>query len=419
MAAESHVRASGARVAQGSPIAHVVFIIQENRSFNYLFFGYPGAYTKGFGYDTAGKKVKLHPETLATQWDIEHSLTAFLAVVDNGKYDGWNAQGSVGNAPKNYAYAYALRDQVKPYWKMAKSYVLADHMFTSNIDGSFTAHQYAIAAYANSAVDFPATAWGCPGGPTDSVPTLTQQRTYGPAEVPCWDNTTLGDEADAAGISWRFYAAPATTTAGEWSGYQAIDHIYNGPDWTNDVISPPSQFITDVGNGTLADITWITPITTDSDHAGFGYASDKGPGWVASLVNAVGESQFWNSTAIFIMWDDWGGWFDPVAPPYEDYDGLGFRVPLLVVSPYAKKNYVTHVQYETASVLRFTEDNFGLAQLAAADTRAADPGPDVFDFTASPRPFVPIPGGKDAAYWQRVERNDRSVLRRPAAAEGD
>ena len=88
---------------------------------------------------------------------------------------------------------------------------------------------------------------------------------------------------------------------------------------------------------------------------------------MASLVNAIGTSSFWKSTAIFIMWDDPGGWFDPVKPPHKDYDGFGFRVPLIVISPYAKQGYVTHVQYETASVLRFMEDNFGLAPLAASD----------------------------------------------------
>ena len=98
-----------------------------------------------------------------------------------------------------------------------------------------------------------------------------------------------------------------------------------------------------------------------SDHPGIKTA--QGPQWVASVVDAVGGSKFWNSTAIFILWDDWGGMFDPVKPVFEDYDGLGFRVPLIVVSPYAKQSSVTHAQYETASVLRFMEDDFGLAPL--------------------------------------------------------
>jgi phospholipase C len=114
-------------------------------------------------------------------------------------------------------------------------------------------------------------------------------------------------------------------------------------------------------------------------------------------VNAVGESKFWDSTAVFVQWDDWGGLYDPVPPPFKDYDGLGFRVPLIVISPYAKKNYVSHTQYETASVLRFAEDLFGLPRLADADRRAASPARDCFDFSQKPRRFVPIgsPYGAD------------------------
>ena len=90
------------------------------------------------------------------------------------------------------------------------------------------------------------------------------------------------------------------------------------------------------------------------------------------------------------MWDEWGGWYDHVPPPYEDYDGLGIRVPLLIISPYAKRDYVSHVQYETGSVLRFIEDQYGLAALSASDARANDPAGDCFDFSQQPRPFVPF-----------------------------
>ncbi|HLX25375.1 MAG TPA: alkaline phosphatase family protein, partial [Candidatus Cybelea sp.] len=147
-------------------------------------------------------------------------------------------------------------------------------------------------------------------------------------------------------------------------------------------------FITDVRAGKLANFTWITPICSDSDHVNC--AGGRGPSWVAALVNTVGKSKFWNSTAIFIQWDDWGGLYDHVAPPYEGYDGLGFRVPLVILSPYAKHDYVSHVQYETASVLRFAEDLFGLPQLADADRRAESPGRDCFDFSGSRRAFKPI-----------------------------
>jgi phospholipase C len=184
--------------------------------------------------------------------------------------------------------------------------------------------------------------------------------------------------------------------------YQADRKIYNGPDWKADVVNPPSQFLTDVAGGKLANVTWIAPTLKTSDHAGV--RANQGPAWVASIVDAIGKSPFWNSTAIFVFWDDWGGWFDPVQPVYEDYDGLGFRVPLMIVSPYAKQGYVTHVQYETSSVLRFIEGNFGLPQLAASDARANDPASDAFDYQQKPRKFKKIPGAMPLKYWVRLER---------------
>jgi phospholipase C len=148
--------------------------------------------------------------------------------------------------------------------------------------------------------------------------------------------------------------------------------------------------------------------------------ADGGPAWVASVVNAIGKSKFWKTTAIFIIWDDWGGWFDPVQPVYEDYDGLGFRIPLLIVSPYAKKGSVTHVQYETSSVLRYVEDNFGLPQLSKSDARANDPAadPGAFDYGQPPRKFKKIAGSKPAAYWIRLER-DSTRRAKPAGTIGD
>ena len=118
---------------------------------------------------------------------------------------------------------------------------------------------------------------------------------------------------------------------------------------------------------------------------------------MASLVNAIGESKYWDSTAIFIFWDDYGGWYDPEPPAYVDYDGLGIRLPMLIISPYAKKGYVSHVHYEHGSILKFVEDQFGLGRLSASDTRATSPEKDCFDFKQTPRKFQVIPTvlGKD------------------------
>jgi phospholipase C len=129
-------------------------------------------------------------------------------------------------------------------------------------------------------------------------------------------------------------------------------------------------------------------VCDDSDHVNCpgGY----GPSWVSALVNAVGRSKFWKSTAIFIQWDDWGGLYDPVPPPPPyDRDSLGFRVPLLMLSPYVKHGFVSHTQYETASVLKFAEELWGLPQMAPADKRAASPA-DSFDFSQAPAKWVPV-----------------------------
>jgi phospholipase C len=410
------------RPGASGKIQHVVVIIQENRSFDNLFQGYPGANTVSSGKDSTGQTIPLQPVSLATEYVLDHSAAAFFAACDGKplgrkcKNDGFNLEYHVGG-PANPEYVYVPHKDTKPYFDMAAQYVLADNTFASQLDESFVAHQYLIAAQAQSSVNLPTGLWGCEGGPSDTISTLTQKRKIGPAQQACFNYTTLGDELDAAGLPWRFYTSlvskctrctgPGQSGDGAaWSAYQAVNHIFNGPDWSSDVITPQKQFITDVGNGTLAGVTWITPLCADSDHVACG--GGLGPDWVASLVNAVGESPFWDSTAIFVLWDDWGGLYDHVAPPYMDYDGLGFRVPLLIISPYAKANYVSHVQYETASVLTFVEDQFGLARLAAADARATSPEADAFDFSQPPRPFVPIKARKDAQFFLQQPDDHRS-----------
>jgi phospholipase C len=416
-----------ARHVTSSPIQHVVFVVQENRSFNDLFMGFPNAFTQNYGYDESGDKIMLHPQSLSSGWDIDHSSLAFFTACDgqgtlpgtNCKMDGWNEEMAGLGHPVDFAYAYTPRNEIKPYWKLAQQYVLADNMYQSQLDGSFVAHQYIVAAYASRSVDSPLADWGCSGGKTDTVETLTNQRTYGTSIVACYDNPTIGIDADKQGVTWRFYSVNyKSDDGGIWSSYWADRQVFKKPDWRKDVINPPAKFLTDVAKGQLANVTWITPTNATSDHAGL--VSGKGPAWVASVVNAIGKSQFWDSTAIFIIWDDWGGWFDPQQPVFEDYDGLGFRVPMIIVSPYAKQSSVTHVQYETSSVLRYIEDNFGLPQLAPSDKRANDPAldPAAFDYSQSPRQFKKIPGGKPASYWLRLEEEPHGYGK-PAGIIGD
>jgi phospholipase C len=391
-------------------IKHIVWIMQENRSFDNLFQGYPGADTSSTGQDSFGHTIALRPIPFTSGYDISHTSVAHFAACNGTgsipgtdcRMNGFNLEQTYcsGRCPTNPEYGYVPHVETRPYFAMARQYVLGDRMFASNVDMSYVSHQYMIAGQANRAVDFPGSAWHC-GVPGDKIFTLTDKRTYGPQIPVCQNYPTLGDELDAAGLSWRLYSASKVS---QWVGYGSIHHIRYGRAWNENVVGSSVRVIVDVARGRLADVTWVTPSFQNSDHNAFG--SPTGPEWVADVVNAIGESPFWNSTAIFVMWDEWGGWYDHVKPPYLDFDGLGFRVPLLVISPYAKQGYVTHVRYEHGSLLKFIEDRFDLPRLSAADTRANSPAFDCFDFTQSPRKFQPI--GKPLSVQEalRMERNE-------------
>jgi phospholipase C len=277
-------------------------------------------------------------------------------------------------------------------------------MFPSNLDASsFVSHQYIIAAQADSTVNYPVGPWGCEGNAR--IPTLTQQRTIGGSIAPCFDYETLGDELDKAGVSWRYYASSINRSGGTWSAYQAVKHIIDGPDWTHDVVTPQTKFFSDVTNGNLPGVSWITPTCTNSDHPNCG--SNTGPDWIASIVNAIGKSQYWDSTVLFVLWDDYGGWYDHVAPQEVDYDGLGIRVPLLMVSAYAEKGCVSSVRLEHGSILKFIEDQWGLPRLAASDARANPVDSVCFDFSHGPRRFVHVPSTLEEQDFVRQPRDLR------------
>ena len=210
------------------------------------------------------------------------------------------------------------------------------------------------------------------------------------------------NEMDAAGVTWKYYQA--SPGAGLWNGVDAIYSIWSNPkEMATNVVSPPPQFLNDVENGNLANVVWITPEAWYSDHP---QTNDgAGPSWVAAVVNAIGESPYWENTAIFIMWDDWGGWFDHVKPTIYNSFELGFRVPLIVVSPYARPGYVSHVPHEFGSILKFTEEAFGLPSLGTTDARADDLS-DCFDFNQPGRAFRRIPAKYPRDYFFHHKGNE-------------
>ncbi len=396
--------------ATGNPVSryikHVVVIIQENRSFENFFAGYPGADAPLNGFKIGKHGVRFHiplHEVTFDGPDFPHNWHASMVDWDNGKMDGFAsiAANTAPSGARDPAYAYVKRSLIAPYWTMAREYVLADRMFPTEFGGSFTAHLTLVAGTDNirphkAIVNFSDGKYDdCDDAPGTRTQTLNVYRVVsgftGP--FPCFTQfRTIADTLDAAGIRWKYYAI-ARLHAGAWEPFEAIKYVRYGPDWSKDIIAPQTKILTDPREGRLAPVTWVSPSRIDSDHPAV--KSPLGPPWVASVVNAVGESRYWKSSAIVILWDDWGGWYDNAPPPQLDFRGLGIRVPCLIVSPYAKRGYVSHTQYEYGSILKFIEQAFDLPALGPTsegytDTRA-NSIVDGFDFTQAPRAFKPIP----------------------------
>ena len=394
-------------------IQHVVVIMQENRSFDNLFSGFPGADTAQSG-SSKGTTVPLQPVSLTTKMDVDHTHPGWWTDWDFGAMDGFGHPTAPGlnlNYPyPTYPYAYVPQSEIVPYWTLAADYTLADRMFQSNTGPSFIAHQYMIAGQSadadeNPGITNPVTTvdsgiWGCDAPPGTTVDLLGPNGTDLPGVFPCFNYQTLADIMDTQGITWRYYAPAASKKGYIWSAYDAIQHMRFGPDWDKNVISPNTQVLTDVAAGTLAQVTWVVPDVAYSDHPS-GNANGEGPDWVGNIVNAIGNSPFWDSTAILVSWDDWGGWYDHVDPPQVDDMGLGFRVPLIVVSPWAKRGYISHQQHEFGSFLHFTEEVFNLPSLETRDATSDDLS-DCFNFTQTPQPYVNIPVQQGPSFFLRM-----------------
>ena len=377
---------------ESAKIQHVVIILQENRTVDNLFNGFPGADTVQSGMSD-GKSVPLQPITLEEGSDLDHSHTGWWKDWNGGNMDGF-AHAAPGYPNPSLAYSYVPNTETWPYWALAQAYTFGDHMFQPNTGPSFPSHQYLIAGQSANTVEDPsATPWGCDAPKTVTVSLIGPNGTDLPGVYPCFDYKTIADLLDAKHVSWRFYSPPEDANAAsngyEWSAFQAVKHIRNGSDWSKDMVSPSSKILTDVKNGDLAQVTWVVPGNGYSDHPGGG-ATAEGPDWVADVVNAIGASKFWDSTAIFVTWDDFGGWYDHIAPPQVDAMGLGFRVPLIVVSPYAKHGYVSKTQHEFGSFLRYIEGVFDLPGLGTRDG-TSDDFSDCFDYTQTPQPYTQLP----------------------------
>ena len=427
-------------------IKHIVIVFQENRTPDNLFHDpvliANGADIASTGLDSSGNTITLAPTSLGIDYDLSHAHSAFVAMYDGGKMDGADkipitcSKGATGCPPANAQFLYVQASDVGPYFQMAEQYTFGDRMFQTNEGPSFPAHQFIISGTSAPTAPPAATSnmfvadnaggvpnaggnTGCTSPPAEFVYLIDPSGNESSTIYPCTEHPALTDELDAKGITWRYYSPSAGSL---WTSPNAILHIC-GPnaappnatactssDWVNNVVLDDTRILSDIVNGNLAQVSWVIPNGVNSDHAG-STATIGGPSWVASIVNAIGNSQYWADTAIVVTWDDWGGWYDHVPPPKVISDGTswgsgyvyGFRVPLVVVSPYAKAGYISHVDHDFGSVLNLIEKTFGLASLGYADAYADDLS-DCFDFNQKPIVFKTINAPLDAAHFL----NDRS-----------
>jgi phospholipase C len=452
--------------AQPPHFQHVIVVVQENRTPDTFFQGLcsapygnsqscstspgPNQYniltsnwrdaSVARGYTQPG------PVSLTAPYDLDHSHQAFRQMCDNMfalntpcRMDGATrvaCQGTCPNKPQ-FRYVDNSTGALDPYLDIATQYGFANYMFQTNQGPSFPAHLYLFGGTsaptaADDANGIFAAENTTPGGvPTGciadisvSVYLIVPPGNENTQIYPCLDFQTLGDFPQA--FSWKYYTPSAPAI---WTAPTAIQHIcqssgYNGQclgdQWTDNVDLHPADVFTDISGCNLAGVSWVIPSAENSDHAG--YNAPGGPAWVASIVNAVGASNqcdggagYWNDTAILIVWDDWGGWYDHEPPslqqqPQNDYE-YGFRVPLLVVSAYTPPAYIDNGRYDFGSIIRFIEQNFGLQEgiLNFADARATTDLTPFFSSAQAPRTFKHINSPKDATYFI----NDKTPARDP------
>lgn len=378
-------------------IKHVIFIVKENRSFDHYFGQYPGANGATSATISTGATIPLAVAPDTMDRDVDHLWWSSLTGIDGGKMDRFDLIPGA-NQNNDYVGETQQTSQTIPnYWQYAGYYALADNMYSSMAGPSLPNHLYTIAAQSGGVFDLPSrnpgiqnwqVSWGCDAPANETVPVMDSKGVINNNVFPCFDFTVLSDELTTAGVSWLYYAPVQNTLGYNFNTLDAINHIRNSSQWTtSDVIE--TQFLTDVANGKLPQVSWLIAGGTQSEHPPNSVC--EGENWTVQQVNAILQSPLYkDNTAIFITWDDFGGFYDHVLPPPLDEYGLGLRVPLVIISPYVRLNasnqpgYISHTQYEFSSVLKFIEEDFGVPPMTTRDADANDTT-DSFDFTQSPR----------------------------------
>jgi phospholipase C len=418
-------------------IKHVVIIMQENRSFDNYFGTYPGADGIPAGVcepDPAhGGCVKPFLDHSDKNIGGPHANQNAIPDIDHGAMDGFVGQSEKGqncnpstNNPNCSPCRFSVSEcdvmgyhdgsDIPNYWTYARDFVLQDHMFEPVLASSQPSHVFMVSEWSaacKNAVD-PASCTNDPQPPNlvNSYPNLNQTPLY-----PWTDLTWL---LHAAGVSWGYYVfqgpepdcesdanivckpgQQSATTPGIWNPLPHFTDVHQDNQVGN--VQTLSNFFAAASAGTLPAVSWIDPNGNVSEHPPAKVSA--GQTYVTGLVNAIMRSPDWDSTAIFISWDDWGGFYDHVVPPAVDQNGYGLRVPGLVISPFARQGFIDHQVLSHDAYVKFIEDDFlGGRRLDPATDGRPDPRPDVrenspqlgdlssdFDFTQPPRPPEILP----------------------------
>jgi len=415
--------ASASIKPNANPIQHVIFLVKENHSFDNYFGRYPGAdgATRGKTLqcdkgNTPGPTVKLTPAPYSYPHDLGHAFVPGLTAIDGGNMDGFNC---VPLGEDLTGYTQFDRKSLPAYWALADRFVLADHFFTSMYGPTFPEHLYTVAAQSygivdnKSSVDHPGSYCDDPTEYTSRFPiedlsnkdvrtimgledhflddpaNLFKIAGYWVRTPTCINIKVLPDELQKAHVSWKYYA-----DTDQWmNALQAIRHVRFSSMWNK--VQPPETILSDLQNDQLPDVSWlIPPEGNPNEHPGGGVNICEGENWTVDYLNAIFHSDAWSSTAIVIVWDDFGGFYDHVVPPHYDIMGLGPRTPALIISPYTVAGSnpdggsIDSTVYEFSSVLRFIEELHGLPAMTDRDAQAS-PLAGAFDFSQPPNRDFP------------------------------
>jgi len=425
---------AGAAPGDIHKIKHVVIIMQENRSYDTYFGTYPGAEglprTVGGGFAVcvpapSGGCVQPFHDSSDRNAGGPHGASSAVADINGGKMDGFIAEQAKGGkrhcagafdprcgaGDHPDAMGYHDAREIPNYWRYAQTYVLQDSMFEPNASWSLPEHLFMVSGW---------SARCSSPDPMSCVNELQSPQRLGRGGAqPDYAWTDLTYLLHKNHISWAYYLAQGTQPDCEDDQMYCapqpqtrdVPQIWNPLPWFETVkqdgelgqIQDVSNFFTAAKNGTLPAVSWVVPNGSVSEHPPSLVSS--GQTYVTSVINAVMRSPDWNSTAIFLAWDDWGGFYDHVVPPQVDENGYGLRVPGLLISPYARKGYIDHQTLSFDAYLKFIEDDFlNAARIDPRTDGRPDPRPDVrensgqlgnllaeFDFDQAPRPPMLLP----------------------------